>query len=98
MKKYYIVSGIILLILSIAVRVAYAHLKPDIVLFADGQGYYRLGQAMIQNPSVQTIINPYRTPIYPLFLATVAKYSNPSDDTNSPFSLPPFILLLLFSL
>jgi len=89
MKKYYIVFGIIvLLLIAITVRIVYARLKPEIVIFADGQGYYRLGQIMIQNPSVKTIINPYRPPLYPIFLASVVKYLNPSDNVDSPYSFP----------
>jgi hypothetical protein len=73
---------------ALLVRVVYATAVPSIYYFnADTMGYYSLGAAMFANPSVHTIITPYRTPLYPLFFNAVMYISGAG---GTAFGSPAF--------
>lgn len=57
---------------ALLVRIIYAIAAPAIYYFnADTIGYYNLGMELFTHPSLQTLITPYRTPVYPVFLNAV---------------------------
>lgn len=56
---------------ALVVRIMYAIAAPAIFFNVDTEGYYNIGMALFREPSLQTLITPYRTPVYPLFLNTI---------------------------
>jgi hypothetical protein len=68
MKKY---SLIIYFVLALAVRIGYAAISPNIIYGPDSSGYYGIGKEMFAHPALNTIIHPYRTPLYPFFVNAV---------------------------
>lgn len=51
----------------ITIRVLYVVAIPQVFLNTDSEGYIILGRRMYAQPTIKNIINPYRTPLYPLF-------------------------------
>ena len=75
--------------IALIVRLLYSLASPGVFYFnADTQGYYTLGLEMFTHPSLQTVITPYRTPVYPLFLNGVM-YLSGSGGTQ--FGSPAFL-------
>ncbi len=73
----------ILLIIGIIVRIGYANLNP-VSSVEDTVGYLHIGQNILSHPSVKTIINPYRTPVYPVFIASIASITgHASEETGT---------------
>lgn len=68
MKKF---SLAFIFALALLVRVLYGVGSPRVIYTSDSLGYYNLGARMIARPSLRTVINPYRTPLYPLFVQAV---------------------------
>ncbi|OGG35923.1 hypothetical protein A2363_01640 [Candidatus Gottesmanbacteria bacterium RIFOXYB1_FULL_47_11] len=58
-------------LLALLVRVLYGIGAPLIVYGPDSTGYYEIGRDIIVRPSTKTLLHPYRTPLYPLFLQGV---------------------------
>jgi hypothetical protein len=55
---------------ALLVRIIYSIAAPSICLNDTG-GYYNIGMNLFQHPSLQALIMPYRTPVYPIFLNAV---------------------------
>lgn len=80
---------IIVFLIALLVRIIYAIAAPAVYLFnADTVGYYDIGVAFFSHPSVQTLITPYRTPVYPLFLNAVMHVIGAG---SAPFASPAFL-------
>lgn len=61
-------SLLTIFLLALIVRVIYAIGAPHIEYGPDATGYYNIGAQIVAHPSTVTILHPYRTPLYPLFL------------------------------
>lgn len=59
---------ILILIVGVLFRLAYTSVYPCVHVTQDSQGYYNIGRQIFQTPKLTSIINPYRTPAYPVFL------------------------------
>jgi hypothetical protein len=57
--------------IALLVRCIYSLAAPEIYSNVDTEGYYGLGMNLFSHPSLQTLITPYRTPVYGVFLNTV---------------------------
>jgi len=68
MKKY---SVILIFVIALIARILYGTAAPTVIYGADSSGYYALGKEMFAHPTLQTIIHPYRTPLYPFFINAV---------------------------
>jgi|GEM_PF-807861 len=68
------IIGIVMAV-SIAVRILFALYQPHAPTSADSIGYYNLGMEMIKHPTPKTIISEFRTPLYPLFIASLGQLS-----------------------
>jgi hypothetical protein len=78
----------ILLIFAVVIRVLFASYQPKPIIDpADSVGYYSLGVQMIEHPTLKNLISEFRTPLYPVFLASIAKLSgfNGEDIFSSGF-------------
>lgn len=75
---------LLLLVGAIAIRSLYARLTPSITINADSIGYYSLGKSFLTSPSLETFVNPYRTPLYPIFVATLIP--GPETFPTSPYT------------
>lgn len=84
--RRYIIGSLLLVAVAILIRIAYASYSPNITLSADSYGYYSLGQNIITAPSINSIITPYRMPLYPVFINYLAKikgvFRMPIDNPN----------------
>lgn len=70
--KHSVRSSLILVFLAaILVRIVYSLGAPAIFYNVDTEGYYNIGMNLFTQPSLRTLITPYRTPVYPIFLNTV---------------------------
>ncbi len=78
---------ITILIAAVFIRYALWVNQPYIKLPQDGYEYYQNGISMVLHPIVDTIINPYRTPIYPLIVSASMALSGAF---NSPIASPAF--------
>jgi 4-amino-4-deoxy-L-arabinose transferase-like glycosyltransferase len=88
MSKMNIIYCCILIIAAFGIRILFAYLQPAVLVLPDSRGYYALGQIMFERPSPATIVNPYRTPGYPFFLAAAARTVRGNDNTpEAPMSL-----------
>jgi hypothetical protein len=76
---------IVLLVIGILMRVAYITYYPCMQANGDSYGYEDIGRHILAVPSVKTIINPFRPPLYPVFL-NVAKKT--ADSTVEPMNMP----------
>ncbi|OGG11960.1 hypothetical protein A2Z00_04100 [Candidatus Gottesmanbacteria bacterium RBG_13_45_10] len=61
--------------IMVGIRVLYAIATPQVFYNSDSGGYLGLGKGMYASPSLPTIINPYRTPLYPLFFQGILMVS-----------------------
>jgi hypothetical protein len=73
MSRHDLLPVLFLLIIGILVRIAYTQISPTPHIFPDTFGYVRVGQEILTNPSVSTIINPSRPALYPLFLSSILR-------------------------
>lgn len=86
MPRYTLIK---IFLIALLVRIIYTVASPSMYLFnADTAGYYDLGVAFFSHPSVQTLITPYRTPVYPLFLNAVMHAIGVG---GTPFASPAFL-------
>lgn len=69
-SKYTIMT--IVFTLAVAVRVLFSLYQPKAFITADSVGYFDLGVEMIKNPKVETLISEFRTPLYPVFVASLS--------------------------
>ncbi len=83
----HILPLIAILIASVFIRYALSVNQPYIKLPQDGYEYYQNGISIGLNPSLASIINPYRTPIYPIIVNTSMALSGAF---NSPIASPAF--------
>ena len=72
----------IVLIFAVVVRVLFAMYQPKPLITADSIGYYQLGVQMVENPRLETIISEFRTPLYPIFLASLSKLLGFNDGST----------------
>lgn len=56
---------------ALLVRIIYSLAAPAIYFNVDTAGYYDVGMNLFRHPSLQALITPYRTPVYPVFLNAV---------------------------
>ncbi len=61
----------ILLGVAILIRIGYLVIHPYLNIFPDTYGYYEIGQNMLRSPSLRSWINPFRPPLYPIFLNAI---------------------------
>jgi hypothetical protein len=73
---------------ALTVRVLYAIAAPAIYFNVDTSGYYGLGVNLFAHPSLQTLITPYRTPVYPIFLNAIMYIAGVGGST---FGSPTFL-------
>lgn len=59
------------LAIALSIRLLYIHQTTLTVYTPDSAGYYDSGKATILQPYFTTVFNPYRTPLYPLFIQTI---------------------------
>lgn len=74
MNKRYIYLCILISI-AIGIRLLYGIYHPELTVSIDGAQYYGMGNQIVSHPTIKTIINPYRTPLYPLFLSGTVSLS-----------------------
>jgi hypothetical protein len=70
-QKTYILHVCMIVALGILTRMAYMATYPHLHLFADSYGYVGIGQNILLSPSLASIVNPFRPPLYPLFLNAI---------------------------
>jgi len=58
----------IVIAVAIVVRWQYVQIVPTPILTADSYGYITIGNQIIDHPTLSTIINEFRTPIYPMIV------------------------------
>jgi len=78
MKQIHLSTYVIIalvLVFAVVIRILFSVNQPNALMGADSVGYYQLGTEMLQNPSPETVINEFRTPFYPLFLASISTLS-----------------------
>jgi hypothetical protein len=76
-----IIWMLLLIGVMIAIRVLYTIAVPQIFFNTDSEGYVAIGRGIYTEPSLKTIINPYRTPLYPLFSQGLLILSGHGMDT-----------------
>ncbi len=69
-SKYTVIT--IVFTLAVVVRVLFSLYQPNARITADSVGYFDLGAQMIKNPKLETLISEFRTPLYPVFLASLS--------------------------
>jgi hypothetical protein len=86
MRKYLVTLFPILLILfaAISIRVLFFTTTQSPYITPDGYGYLELGKEMILRPSIKSIITPYRTPLYPIIMASYIP--GPQEITKDTFT------------
>ncbi len=67
--KYLIVAFIV----TCLIRIVTSGVLPHLIIENDSEDYYVVGKSIIEHPSIATIINPLRTPVYPLFVGGVMR-------------------------
>ena len=68
MKRKSLILALLVFSFSLLLRVLYTQAIPGLIPHGDQEGYIQIGNLIHSSPSLSTIINPYRTPLYPLFL------------------------------
>ncbi|OGG11947.1 hypothetical protein A2Z00_04020 [Candidatus Gottesmanbacteria bacterium RBG_13_45_10] len=90
-KKSFLSSELLplslILISGVFIRLLYFHFYPTMFIAIDSYGYYGMGNGMVANPSLATLINPFRTPVYPVFISLLAKMSG---NFNAAIGTPAF--------
>lgn len=75
--------------LAVVVRVLFSLYQPNALITADSVGYFDLGVEMIKNPKVETLISEFRTPLYPVFLASFSKVLGFTGNSITDFNFEP---------
>ncbi len=75
-------------LIALLVRILYSLAAPAIYFNVDTEGYYNIGMALFTHPSLGTLITPYRTPAYPIFLNTIMYMFGIG---GVPFGSPAFV-------
>lgn len=76
---------IFLLLWAFGLRFLFAALQPEPLISADSYGYYNLGRQMLREPSLSTWVSEFRTPVYPLFVASIARLSGVGEAALGSF-------------
>lgn len=61
------------LLIAIFARIIIAGTFPNLAIENDSADYYDIGRSILTFPNLSTIVNPNRTPIYPLFIASIVR-------------------------
>lgn len=69
----------VVIAIAIVVRWQYAQIVPTPILTADSYGYITIGNQIIDHPTLSTIINEFRTPIYPILVGFLLHQSGSLD-------------------
>ncbi|MBI4066294.1 hypothetical protein HY411_01115 [Candidatus Gottesmanbacteria bacterium] len=90
----------ILLIVALGMRMLYARHHPAITVTADSFEYYSLAKKFATAPQLNLLVNPYRQPLYPLFiLASIALTGGTGDiESWKSFSTATGLLAVIQSL
>ncbi len=84
------------LVIAILTRIILAGTFPQLVIENDSADYYDVGRSILTYPSLSTIVNPHRTPIYPLFIASIVRIATGGfPDISSPAFTPGANMILL---
>ncbi len=73
---------------AVVIRVLYSLAVPAIYFNVDTEGYYNIGMTVFTHPSIRTLITPYRTPVYPMFLNGMMYILGAG---GTPFGSPAFV-------
>ncbi|KKT35113.1 MAG: hypothetical protein UW22_C0059G0011 [Candidatus Gottesmanbacteria bacterium GW2011_GWB1_44_11c] len=78
---------LIIICVALGARFLYGQIQrtPGVLMYPDSYGYYGLGTQMVASPRLSTVITPYRTPLYPLFVGgTAFLLGKAGADVRSP--------------
>ncbi len=88
--------GLVIVIIAVGVRALLASASPGIAIEPDSQEYYEIGKRIITQPTLAHVINPIRTPVYPVLAASLISIESRIKNHDSDDIHQNANLLLLF--
>lgn len=95
MQKY--VPLISIIVAAISIRILYSYYQPSIKLSSDSYEYANYAKNIFYHPSLKLLIQPYRTPVYPLIIlgTQILTHSVGADIGTGAFQRSMNILMII---